>query len=72
MAIPGMPQPRLLRAPCSQADGLLHLQVEQARPVPRSLHLGEKALLPVPDPENVILDQHLAVALIQLANADDA
>ena len=36
------------------------------------LHLGKKALLPIPDPEDVVLDQYLAAALIQLANVDDA
>ena len=72
MTEPGMPPPQLLRVPCNQADGLLHLQVEQVQPVPEPLHLGKKLLLPVPDPEDAILDQYLAAALIQLANADDA
>ena len=72
MSIPGMPQPRLLRAPCSQADGLLHLQVEQVQLVLGPLHLSKKPLLPVLDPEDVVLDQLLAATLIQLANADEA
>ena len=67
-----MPQPWVLRAPCSQADGLLHLEVEQVEPILGPLHLGEKPLLPVSDPEDAVLDQYLAAALIQLANADDA
>ena len=71
MAIPGMPQARLLRVPCSQANGLLHLQVEQVQLVSGPFHLGKKPLLPVPDPEDVVLDQYLAAALIQLANAND-
>ena len=72
MAISGMPQPRLLYLSCSQADGLLHLQVEQVQPVLGPLHLGKKSLLPVPNPEDAVLDQYLAAALIQLSNADDA
>ena len=72
MAIPDMPQPWLLRALCSQADGLLHLQVEQVQPVPGPLHLGKKPRLPVPDSEDAVLDQYLAATLIQLVNADDA
>ena len=71
MAEPGVPQPRLLRAPRRQADGLLHLQVEQVQPILGPLHLGKKPLLSVPDPEDAVLDQYLAAALIQLANADD-
>jgi len=72
MSIPGMPQPRLLCAPCSQADGLLHLEVEQVQPILGPLHLGKKLLLLVPDPEDAVIDQYLAAALIQLSNADDA
>jgi hypothetical protein len=72
MAIAGMPQSRLLRVLCSQADGLLHLQVKQVQPVLGPLHLGKKSMLLVPDLEDTILDQHLAATLIQLANADDA
>ena len=72
MAELGMPQPRILGVPCCQAHRLLHLQVEQVQPVLGPLHLGKKALLPVPDPEDAILDQYLAAVLIQLANADDA
>ena len=34
--------------------------------------LAKKPLLPVPDPKDVVLDQYLTAALIQLANADDA
>ena len=33
---------------------------------------GDKSLLLVPDPKDSVLDQYLATALIQLANADDA
>ena len=72
MAIAGVPQPRCLRALRSQADGLLHLQVDQVQPVSGPLHLGKKPLLSVPDPEDAVLDQYLTAALIQLANADDA
>ena len=72
MAEPGMPQPWLLGMPCCQAHRLLHLQVEQVQPVPGPLHLGKKALLPVPDPKDSVLDQYLATTLIQLVNADDA
>ena len=72
MSIPGMPQPRLLHAQCSQADGLLHLEVKQVQPIPGPLYLGKKPLLPVPDPEDAVLDQYLAAALMQLANVDDA
>ena len=72
MAEPGMPQPRLLGMPCCQAHRLLHLQVEQVQSVLGPLHLGKKALLSVPDSEDAILDQYIAVALIQLANVDDA
>jgi hypothetical protein len=71
ISIPSMPQPRLLYALCSQADGLLHLEVEQVQPVLGPLHLGKKPLLHIPDSEDTILDQYLAAALIQLANADD-
>ena len=67
-----MPQPRLLHAPCSQADGLFHHEVEQVQPILEPLHLGKKPLLSVPDPEDTVLDQYLAAVLIQLANADDA
>ena len=59
-----MPHPRFLRVPCRQAHRLLDLQ--------GPLHLGKKSLLPVPDPEDSVLDQYLAAALIQLANTDDA
>ena len=69
---PSMPQPWLLGMPCRQAHRLLYLQVEQVQPVLGPLHLGKKALLPVPDPEDAILDQYVATTLIQLANADDA
>ena len=72
MAEPGMPQSWLLVVPCYQAHQLLHLQVEQVQPVLGPLHLGKKALLPVPDPEDAVLDQYLAAALIQLVNVDDA
>ena len=72
MSIPGMPQPWLLHAPCSQADGLFHLEVEQVQLIPGPLHLGKKSLLLVLDLEDAVLDQYLAVALIQLANANDA
>jgi len=72
MAESGMPQPRLLGVPCRQAHRLLHLQVEQVQPVLGPLHLGKKALLLVLDPEDTVLDQYLAAALIQLANVDDA
>ena len=72
MVEPGMPQPWLLRMPCCQAHRRLHLQVEQVQLVPGPLHLGKKPLLPVLDPEDAVLDQYLAAALIQLANADDA
>ena len=64
MAELGMPQPWLLRVPCSQVDGLLHLQVEQVQPVSGPLHLGKKPLLPVLDPDDTVLDHYLAVALI--------
>ena len=60
MAEPGMPQPRLLGVPRRQAHRLLHLQIERVQPVSGPLHLGKKALLPVPDPEDVVLDQYLA------------
>ena len=60
----GMPQRWLLGVPCCQAHRLLHLQVEQVQPVLGPLHLGKKALLLVPDPEDAVLDQYLAVALI--------
>ena len=72
MAKPGMPQPWFLGVPCCEAHRLLHLQIEQVQPVLGPLHLGKKALLLDPDPEDVVLDQYLATALIQLANADDA
>ena len=72
MAEPGMPQPRLLCAPCHQVDGLLHLQVEQVQLVLGPLHLGKKPLLSVPYPEDTVLDQYLIATLIQLANANDA
>ena len=72
MSILGMPQPWLLRAPCSQADGMLHLEVEQVQLVQGPLHLSKKLLLSVPDPEDAILDQYLTAALIQLANVNDA
>ena len=72
MSILAMPQPRPLRALCSQADRMLHLQVEQVQLVPGPLHLDKKPLLSVPDPEDTVLDQYLAATLIQLANADDA
>ena len=64
MAEPGMPQPRLLGMSCCQAHRLLHLQVEQVQPVLGPLHLGKKALLLVPDPEDAVLDQYLATTLI--------
>ena len=67
-----MPQPWLLSVPCSQADELLHLQVELVQLVLGPLHLGKKSLLPVPDPKDTVLDQNFATWLIQLANADDA
>ena len=72
MAELGMPQPRLLKVSCRQAHRLLHLQVEQVQPVPGPLYCGKKALLSVPNPEDAVLDQYLAIVLIQLANADDA
>ena len=72
MSEPGMPHPRFLGVPCRQANRLLYLQVEQVQPVQGPLHLGEKSLLLVSDPQNAVLDQNLATALIQLANADDA
>ena len=72
MSEPGMSHPRFLGVPCRQAHRLLYLQVEQVQPVQGPLHLGEKSLLPVSDPQNVVLDQNLATALIQLTNADDA
>jgi len=50
--------------PCSQADGLLHLQVEQVQLVLGPLRLGKKVLFPILDPEDIILDQYLATALI--------
>ena len=71
MVEPGMPQPRLLGVPCYQAHRLLYLQVKQVQSVLRCLHLGKKVLLPVFDPKDAVLDQYLAAALIQLANADD-
>ena len=37
MSEPGMPQPRLFRVLCSEADGLLHLQVKQVQLVLRPL-----------------------------------
>ena len=58
--------------PCRQAHRLLYLQVEQVQPIQGPLHLGEKSLLPVPDPKDSVLDQYLANALIQLTNTDDA
>ena len=45
MAIAGVPQTQLLHAPCSQANGLLHLQVKQVQLVPGPLHLGGKSTL---------------------------
>ena len=72
MAELGMPPPWLLRVPCSQADGLLHLQVKQVQLVLGLFHLGKKALLPAPGPEDAVLDQYLAAELIQLANSNDA
>ena len=72
MSEPGMPHPRFLEVPCRQANRLLYLQVEQVQLVLRPLHLGKKSLFPVPNPKDSILDQYLAAALIQLANADDA
>ena len=67
----GMPQPRFLSVPCRQAHRLLYLQVEQVQQVQGPLHLGEKSLLPVPNPKDSVLDQYLATTLIQLTNADD-
>ena len=64
MAELGMPQPWLLGVPCCQAHRLLHPQVEQVQPVLGPLHLGKKALLPVPDPKDAILDQYLTTVLI--------
>ena len=72
MAEPGMPQAWLLGVPCCQAHRLLHLQVKQVQLVLGPLHLGKKALLLVPDPEDAVLDQYLATVLILLANANDA
>ena len=51
---------------------MLYLQVEQVQPVLGPLHIGEKSLLPVPDPKDSVLDQYFATTLIQLANADEA
>ena len=56
MSIPGMPQPWLLRVPCSQVDGLLHLEIKQVQPILGPLHLGKKLLLPIPDPKDTVLD----------------
>ena len=56
MAELGMPQPWLLGVPCSQSDGLLHLQVKQVHLVLGPLHLGKKPLLLVPDPKDAVLD----------------
>ena len=66
----GMPHPRLLSVPCCQAHRLLYLQVQQVQPIQGPLHLGKKSMLTVLDPKDSVLDQYLATALIQLANAD--
>ena len=71
MSKPGMPHPWFLGVPCRQAYRLLYLQIEQVQQVQGPLHLGEKSLLLVPDPEDSVLDQYHATALIQLANVDD-
>ena len=72
VAEPGTPQPWLVGVLRRQAHQLLHLQIEQVQSITGAFYLGEKTPLPTANPQDFTLDQHLAPALVQLPDANDA
>ena len=72
VAEPGMPQPWLVGVLRRQAHRLLHLQIEQVQSIMGAFYLGEKMSLPIANPQDLVLNQHLTPALVQLPDANDA
>jgi hypothetical protein len=53
-----VPLPRLVVPTSSKAEGLCYLHVEDIESIGASGYLGKKAMMPIPNPHDSVLDLH--------------
>jgi hypothetical protein len=59
-----VPPPGVVIAAGCKAHGLRHLHMENVEAVGASIHLGEKAMMVIPDPQDPVLDLHTQAVLV--------
>jgi hypothetical protein len=71
MAEPFMPALSIVVPVHCETEWLGHLQLQPVHAVLGPLHLGEKAVLAIPDPQYSALNQYVWASFVHLPNAND-